>query len=97
MIITKQTYFFNDGINKKEKMSPLKSIKNDKISKVFSEEPGNTRIESLCQVRKASAGHPVFEGIRKCTPIYATTSDTVTENVETYLYIQGRNQETKDR
>lgn len=46
-------------------MSPLKSIKNDTISKVSSEELRNTGMESLCQVRKASAGHPVFEGIRK--------------------------------
>lgn len=46
-------------------MSPLRSIKNETVSKVLSEELGNTRMESLCQVRNASAGHPVFEGIRK--------------------------------
>lgn len=46
-------------------MSPLKSIKKDNISKMFSEEPGDTRMESPHQVRTVFAGPPVFEGLRK--------------------------------
>lgn len=59
-------------------MLPLKSIKNDKMSKVFSEELGDTRMESSCLLRSLCRSPCFWRHQKTCASMYVPTPGSVT-------------------